>query len=191
MNREFAYLTIEQTAPQNGMLHHGHRVAKVLTFILETREKRARKTLATFSPLYFVSASKKERATLLPEDRARTWEELAKWIEFLVIFPEPTVQTKQYENRLKLEGAQFSLRPQPTEQELYDWRIDEPLLRKLRPRYATITEKMIETIGRPHKADFSLLYPNPYDDEDEGLSDQARWALRSLKAVFGKEILER
>ncbi len=191
MTREFAQLKIERTPAKNGTMHNKHRTIEVITLILEKKEKRMHKTLATLAPVPLVHISAKQEKNILPVDRARVWEELTKWIEYLVIFQEPTVQKKQHENRLKLEGAQFSLRAQPTEQELYDWRIDEPLLGKLRPRYASITEKMIETIGKPQREDFEQLYPNPYDDEDEGLSDQARWALRSLKAVFGKTILAR
>ena len=187
MVKTSAYLKVEKRQPLGSEQRKGFPVVEELCLSLREDSEEREKVLATLSPIPRVLREGASTPETLPSDRALAWEELTRWIEYLFIFTDPEVQEKQYENRLKLEGAQLFLRERPPEQELYDWRIDESLLQRLRSRYASVTETMCAVVGNPHKDDFDRLYPNPY--EDEGLSDQARWVLRSLKAVFGKDIL--
>ncbi|MBI3460898.1 hypothetical protein HY230_03390 [Candidatus Acetothermia bacterium] len=187
MVKTSAYLKVEKRQPLNSDYRKGFPVVEELCLSLREDSEEREKVLATLCPIPRVLRDRASTLEVLPIDRALAWEELTRWIEYLFIFPDPEVQEKQYENRLKLEGAQFFLRERPAEQELYDWRIDEPLLQKIRSRYASVIETMCAVVGNPRKEDFDRLYPNPY--EDEGVSDQARWVLRSVKAAFGKDIL--
>lgn len=183
---EKLYLEVRRPHPKRQRIQAGQSAAERLSLRLYRRGDGLRKTLATLAPISLTPQGEAP-PQITPSDRARLWEELSRWIVYLVITPDPTVQEGQYQNRLKAESWAHGHGEQPKEDELYDWRTDKATLGRLRPRYAPVMRKMCEAMARPRQADFDALYPNRY--EDEGLSDRARQALRDLKALFGPEIL--
>jgi hypothetical protein len=162
------------------------RLKEKLALQLYCCESRSRNVLATLSPVPLTRKGQGP-AKILPADRVRAWEELARWIVYLVITPDPVVQEGEYQNRLKAENWAHGHGEQPQEDKLYDWRTDQAALERLRPRYARVIQKMCQAVGRPSQKDFELIYPNRY--KDEWLSDQTRQALRDLRALFGPEVI--
>lgn len=181
-------LHVRRYCPKRVRHRRVHPVRERLYLYLRLRERQGSsyETIASLAPVSRVELEGSDALHVLPEDRARAWEELAGWIKHLVIFPDPVVREGQYRNRLKWERWERELGRRPREDELYDWRRDAERLERLRPRYQRAAERLRRELGSPRRADFDRRYPNRYGDE--GLSDRARGVLRDLKALFGPEI---
>ncbi|MBS3812814.1 hypothetical protein KGY64_03215 [Candidatus Bipolaricaulota bacterium] len=119
------------------------------------------------------------------KDVARAWKSASEWLQELVVHRDEHVKDGLYKNRLKAEEEHFL---GEGSEETYRWQEDEETLTSLRPAYRSITEGLIEGIGKPSRSDFDSLYPHEFDDP--GLSERARRAVRDLKAVFGREVLD-
>ncbi|MFW6048892.1 MAG: hypothetical protein ACOC88_01835 [Candidatus Bipolaricaulota bacterium] len=119
------------------------------------------------------------------KDVARVWKSASEWLQELVVHRDELVKDGLYKNRLKAEEEHFR---GEESKETYRWQEDEETLTSLRPAYRSITKGLIERIGKPTRSDFDSLYPHEFDDP--GLSERARRAVRDLKAVFGREVLD-
>ena len=185
MVEEF-YLEVRRSRPKRPLAEGEQSSAEELSLLLCRRVGEARKAVATLSPIPILHRGE-GHPHIAPADRAHAWEELTRWIVYLIITPDPAVQEGQYQNRLKAENWAHGHAEQPREDELYNWRTDKATLERLRPRCVHIAQTMCDAVGHPKREDFDRLYPNPYEDED--LSDRARQAVRDLRAAFGSEIL--
>lgn len=188
MTEPFARLEVRRYRPKRRRTYGDHRVIETLYLRLRDRASSDRRTLASLSPVPLVRVSNGAGPVPLPADRARAWDELAQWICYYVIYPDPAVQDGQYQNRLRWQQWAHRGAERPSADDLYDWRRDESTVARLRPHYRSVAEKLIEAIGAPSRADAAALHPNPF--EDEGLSDDARRLLRDLRAVFGRELVQ-
>lgn len=187
MNNPFATLDIQRYRPRRALTHHAFPVSEKLYLRLRQPASQGRRTLATFQTMPLIRRSEDAPAEPLSVDRARAWEELAKWVQYCVISADEVVQQGQYENRLKWQKWAHLGRQRPGLDDLYDWRQDKDTLERLRPLYRPVAEKLTNVIGPPSRTDADALYPNPF--EDEGLSDDARRLIRDLKAIFGPDIV--
>lgn len=167
--------------PRRARTHRGHPVEDLLyVYVCRRAPGGERRTLGRLSPIPRVSRRSGPPAPL-PEDRARAWEELVRWVLHLIVFPDPRVQEGQYQNRLRWEGWERGLAPRPDPETLYDWRRDPATLARLRPQWLPAFQALARWIGPPRREDFAALYPNRYGDE--GLSDRARRAWHDLRAL--------
>lgn len=188
MAKQIAYLDIRRYRPKRNKAHQGFPVVETLNIHLRQRNGKSYTSLGKLPSIVRIRLLDENKPTILPADRAKAWQELARWIEHLLIFGDATVVDGQYENRLKWEGWERSLVDRPQPKNLYDWQKDESALQRLRPQYRTLRDKLAAAIEEPRAEDFDTLYPNEYDDV--GYSDDARRAIKEMKAVFGSEFVK-
>jgi len=132
----------------------------------------------------FLEVEGRSRAEPRGQDRAKLWKKVSEWLIELVISRHPKIKRHEWENRVKGEKWYMHREEEP---DYYSWQEDEETLEGIRPKYSSIKNVLIETVGRPTRQDFKTLLPHEYDDP--GLSERGRKAVRDLKAVFGSEIL--
>gem|GEM_PF-1774296 len=185
--KQIAYLDIRRRRTKRPMQYEGQPVVEVVQLRLCKREAGKYISLGALPRLLVVRSEPQSSPEVPPRHRALAWKELAGWVEHLAVFSDPAVVAGQYENRLKWEGWERSLAGKPTAKDLYDWQRDEQTLARLRPQYEKLRDKLATLIGPPHTQDIDALYPNEYDDV--GYSDDARKAIKELRAVLGTDFV--
>jgi len=185
--KQIAYLDIRHHRPKRPTWHEGQPVVEVIYLCLRKREAGKYTSLGALPRLFKIRPNPQRQPEIRARDRALVWKELAGWVEHLIVFPDPAVVAGQYDNRLQWEGWERSLAGKPEAKDLYDWQRDEQTLARLRPQYEKLRDKLAAIIGPPHAQDIDALYPNEYDDI--GYSDDARKAIKELRAVFGSDFV--
>lgn len=181
---------IRRYVPKKKKLHQGHSISEILHLQIYKRLDGHEETLAKLKPIPCVKMAKRDQAAVLPIDRAIAWEELIGWVKHLAIFRDRDVEEGQFKNRIEWEKwAHNASDHPPNPEELYDWKKDQTMLERVRPRYQHLAIRLSELIGQPMRSDFAEIYPNIYDDE--GLSDKARKAIWDLRVLFGDDLISK
>lgn len=169
-----------------GKLRYGeHKILEKIDLSIKRYNGNSSKTVGRLTSIPIISLMG-SNSHIPSECRARAWKELAGLIKVSLLFKDPVVKEGQYQNRLQWESWERSLRKRPTKSDLYDWRKDNQVLSRLRPRYERLGQKLSRVIGAPTRDDLEALHPNEFDDL--GLSEESRRIVQDLKAIFTEDI---